>query len=234
MSRLFSNKFNSYKLRTEEKINYKRKIFIAYEGVRTEPKYFSRMNCYLNSQNKYNVELFLVDRFRKDGRSHPKHVRDGIIEYYEEISKDFIPRKDCLFIVIDIDDHFGDTPEKVAFNYNEYLHTLITKDGIKISAFVSNPCFELWLILQFEIADNLDLVKLKENEVIGNTTYCKSEYSKLRNKFKDLPFINAVNNARRNSISPLLENKLERLHLGVGTNLNELFEYILGPELSTV
>jgi hypothetical protein len=40
--------------------------------------------------------------------------------------------------------------------------------------------------------------------------------------------IDSINNARNNSISVLLENNLDTLYAKVGTNLNELFDYILG------
>lgn len=228
MSRLFSRKFDSYRVRDEEKIDYKRKVFIAFEGVDTEPKYFEKINKFLNSQNKYTVELFTVNRLKDDGKSHPKHVRDGIIEFYEEIKEHFLKKKDRLCIIIDIDKHFGETEDIVAENFKAYLESLSTSDGTKIYPYVSNPCFELWLILQFEEAEKLDLEKIAENKKTTKTSYIKKEYNRLNLKYNDISIIEAINNARSNSISALLENNIDELYYKIGTNLNDLFDYILG------
>lgn len=228
MSRLFSPKYDSYKARDEGKINYKKKIFIAYEGLNTEPEYFDKINKYLNSQRTFTVELFSVDRSRSDGKSHPRHVRDGMIEYYEVIKGDFIKNKDQLCIIVDTDKHFGETEEVVKTKYNEFLSSLLTSDGTKINAYVSNPCFELWLILQFNDGSSLNLIKLKENKKEGNTTYSKKELKRLEEANENMPIHIRVNNSRINSVSGIFENNISVLYNNVGTNLNELFDHIFG------
>lgn len=228
MTRLFSIKYDSHKTRVEGKIDYKRKVFIAFEGLNTEPEYFERINKYLNSQKTFMVEIFPVDRQRNDGKSHPHYVREGMIEYYEEIKDGFSKSKDMLCIIIDIDKHFGETEAIVKQKYCEYLSTLKTKDLIKVNAYVTNPCFELWLILQFVDGSQLDLVQVKENKKVRGLTYTKRILKELEKENEQMPIDQRVKNSRIHSVNHVFENCLINLYNKVGTNLNELFDQIFG------
>lgn len=92
--------------------------------------------------------------------------------------------------------------------------------------YVSNPCFELWLLFHFSDLDGLDLDAIKENLKQGRRTYTESllkerlggSYSKRRldfNKFKDKVFL-AISNSRKHPTAlPLLRDN-------VGSNIGLL------------
>jgi len=71
----------------------------------------------------------------------------------------------------------------------------------KIDLYVSNPCFEVWLLMHFEQFDTLDFQKLKENKRVGSSLKSRkysekkliefTGHSKTKLKFKT--FINRVN-----------------------------------------
>ncbi len=233
MSRFFSKTFDSYKIRNEEKINYKSKIFIAYEGVKTEAKYFN-MICEKNKDSlESKVEIFPIDRKKSDGKSHPTYVRDGLIEYYKDEIKDkFDKKSDSLWIVIDIDNHF----EKGNYlssknNFLEYLESLNLKNGIKINIAISNPSFELWQILHYESPIDLNLEKLKLNKKVSKTkTYIKSHLSQLCNEDKEKRKISnyykLTNVAIKNSEFKVLAQTNEETFDRVGTTVSDLFKVV--------
>lgn len=127
--------------------------------------------------------------------------------------------------MFDIDLHFGPIDKRES-KYNNFLKSLTTQDGVYIYPYVTNPCFELWLILQLETADNLDLEKVRKNNKIEKSTYLKIKYNELNKKKSQVAFIDRLQMARINSTSPLLETNVNKLWLKVGTNINSFFEYI--------
>lgn len=234
MPRLFSKEFNSYKLRKEEKISYKSKIFIAYEGVETEAKYFNMIKNKNKDSISSTVEVFPVDRLRKDGQSHPFQVRDGLIEYYEEIIKDYFDKKiDSLWIVVDIDKHFekGDKNSS-AKCFFEFLSSLETKDKIKINLALSNPSFEIWLILHYKSTKEIDLKLIKENPKISSRkTYIKSilkETLKEDNQRNNMStYYKYTNTAIKNSSSNDLGITNKELYEKVGTTVRNLLKSLI-------
>lgn len=232
MARLFCIPLNSFKTRDEGKKEFKKKVFIAFEGVVTEPDYFNKLQGYLNTQDKYSVEIYPVIRNKQDGKSHPTHIRNGIMEFYEENKSSFIPNKDMLCIIFDIDQHFGTTESTKKSKYSSFLNTLSITDKVSIIPYVLNPCFELWLYLEYVKPENMDLGKVALNKKISKKlTYLKTEYNKLkRNNPIDSIHIR-INESRKNSKSILLEKKLTDLYKNVGTNINELFDLILNESI---
>jgi hypothetical protein len=108
-------------------------VVLAYEGADTERLYFNAVKGCARF-NKDLIELHALQRPAGDHASSPKHVfnklkREAKDEY------NFGP-KDELWIVIDTD-RWRNIPEIVA----------ACQAQKNMFAAVSNPCFELWLLL---------------------------------------------------------------------------------------
>lgn len=234
MARLFSNAFDSYKVRTEHEKIIPKMIFIAYEGVVTEQKYFTLISDKIKSTPQSVVKIFPVERDKKDGKSHPQQIKDGIIEYYnEKIKSSFNKKVDSLWIVFDIDDHFKknkDLTEKDV--YSDFISDLYTEDGVVINAGISNPSFELWLILHFKTSDELDIPLIRENKKITKgKTYIKKILSDITlengKRININDYFDKTKNAIENSKSPKLFNNNKDLFENVGTTVNKLLEEIM-------
>ncbi|SFW32582.1 RloB family protein [Chitinophaga sancti] len=130
-------------------------IVLAYEGADTERLYFEAVkNCH--RFNKDLIELHALKRPPGDHASSPRHVfsklkREAKDEY------NFGP-KDELWMVIDTD-RWRNIPEIVAECQTQK----------NMFAAVSNPCFELWLLLHrqdisgFDAAQTDAILKNRKN-----------------------------------------------------------------------
>lgn len=223
---------SSKKLREEEKIPFKSRIYIATEGVETERKYFLKLEE--NSKDFVNktIDIIPIVREKKDGRSNPNHIRNGIKEYYNEKINNFIKGIDSLWIVIDTDQHFNSNTE-----YMEFISSL--NIDVKIEAAISNPSFELWLMLHYETAEEIDktsdLKKIKENIKESNkNTYIKKELTKKNKerflKGNTLHYYEHTKTAIKNAKSQLLVNENEKIYNNVGTTVSKLMEIIINGE----
>lgn len=238
MARNFSIQYESYKIREEGNKIDPKMIFIAYEGVVTESEYFNLISNKMKSMPQ-KVVVFPLDRDKEDGNSHPEKVKEGIIEYYNERLKGgFDKKRDNLWIIIDIDKHFKKTDLTTELEvYLEFLSNLITEDGVKINAGISNPSFELWFILHYKTAEELDIEKIKENRKVSkNKTYIKSLYSEILLEGKYLKekrrrnihdHFNNTLIAIKNSENKILCNENKELLDKVGTSVGKLLKMIL-------
>jgi|LSQX01.1.fsa_nt_gb hypothetical protein len=220
MSRLFQKR-NNYNHRETLHRKRKRKVWVAFEGVSTEPKYFEELKNLLSNNDEVICELMTLHRAKNDGKSHPYHVKNGLIQFYNEHKESF-DDNDSLWIVIDIDKHFG-SGEKAKEKYLNFLNTLKTNGQVEIKAAISKPCFELWLLLHYEDVEKLDLVKLKNNKKTGKQTYAK----RLLNKYEDQQNINNLDNvtlALSRAKHSKLEQDINRLIDNVGTLVYLLIE----------
>lgn len=225
MARLFSNVYDSDKERNEARIEAKRLIFVAFEGDETEPQYFEKLRRHLGQMDNCRVEIFPVIRKEEDTSSHPKHVRDGLYEYYsEKLKKHFNSKKDELWIVVDIDRQFSPTSSQTSEErYAAFLTSLEADFPVKIRAAISNPSFELWLILHFKTEAELDLAQIKLNRKIGSKTYIKRLLSDcIASDATDIVELTPV--ALKNSV-PLRKENCDLL-LEVGTSVPVLIESI--------
>ena len=111
-----------------------RLVVIAAEGFETENIYFEAMKTSLRAANVH-VEVL---RRIADGESSPEHVYEQVRGFMEEYN---IEDDDELWIVIDRDQWTNKMLSGVAryCAQNKNLHFC-----------VSNPCFELWLLLHLE------------------------------------------------------------------------------------
>lgn len=139
------------------------------------------LNCYINSDETVKV--------------------DDLIEYAKSIIKDntitFDPTIDHLCLIVDRDCK--------SFKSDQYDQVMHICDDNSIDLYVTNPCFEFWLLLHFDDVIDIDQVKLLENkkdngrtfaeiELRKRMTYTKSSYN-ANTLFRKIP--NAIANEKK-------------------------------------
>jgi len=174
-----------------------RLIIVAAEGMHTEKRYFEDLAIlYANPR----VHVQVLDRL--DTASDPQHV----MELLDEFRKIFPFKKDFdeLWLVIDVDRWKERNLSKVA--------TLCSQKSYAMA--VSNPCFEVWLLLHLKILSDYDeetLNEFKENQKTGDRTRLEIELVNLLGSYNKrdpdttqlLPHINqAIAEARRLDTHP--------------------------------
>jgi hypothetical protein len=183
------------------------KYFIAFEGSKTEYKYFSPENFILYFRLE-NVEIIPIQRKNNDTRSDPEHVIKIIDEY---CNKRKIKPSDWnkLSIVIDFD-KWGD--KKLS-----YILTYTKQKGYGF--YVSNSCIELWFILHEVDVSSWDKEKLTPCSKCRRLfhRYFNGHYDELYPKTEI-----AIKNAKK-----LNDNVCEQWPSDIGTNIYKLIEQIL-------
>lgn len=197
-----------------------RLFVIATEGQKTELKYFSDLNAEEYFPNN-NVKVEVIPS--EAGRSAPRHVLQRLDDFRRKYK---INEDDELWMVIDRDFHSWTIKE-----LSESRQLCIQKN-YKLG--ISNPCFELWLLLHLEdvnLLSDKEKDKLKWNKRRGKRTHCEhllcahlGNYSKSHPDFSQLlPQVNtAIERADR-----LTNNGKVDLFESIGTNLQELVRKLL-------
>jgi hypothetical protein len=173
-----------------------RMIIIATEGSVTEVSYFTQLNdAAILSSNKFQIKVIPPE----NNRSSPNHILRSLTNFKREYQ---IKGVDELWMVIDRD--------RWTIQMLSDIISQCKQKGIGLC--ISNPCFEIWLILHYK-----DLTKesqetkeaLRINKKEGNNTYVKSCISDLMgnehlNDYKDLfPLITeAINHAKSLKVIP--------------------------------
>ncbi len=118
---------------------------IAAEGDKTEAQYFQAIEDLFKDKDISNVHVEFIDRTEADAnKSDPKYVQQTLIDLEKqlEIKGYQITEKDELWFIVDVDEynnrikHLNDLEK--ACNSKAYYYMAL-----------SNPCFEVWLILHF-------------------------------------------------------------------------------------
>ncbi|HLO88076.1 MAG TPA: RloB family protein [Nostocaceae cyanobacterium] len=125
--------------------NGKWKLYIiAAEGYKTESNYFSQLvTQYEENFRISNFHVEFIDRLQS-GDSHPDSVYQTILEFSKELEHKYQLREnyDELWLIIDTDDY--ENRKQSILNLVQQCNTnSLYKLGL------SNPCFEIWLILHF-------------------------------------------------------------------------------------
>ena len=108
---------------------------IAVEGEKTEAQYFS-----LFDSDRVHVEVLPAG---PEGFSAPRQVLERLVKFEEQFD---LNEKDERWLVIDVDRQRGQFLDEVS--------RVARESGYDLA--VSNPCFELWLLLHFQEADTAD------------------------------------------------------------------------------
>lgn len=196
-----------------------RLIVIAAEGRNTENIYFEAMKGSLCASSVH-VEVLRRD----DDESSPENVLKQIVDFKNEYN---IEEDDQLWVVVDRDKWTSKMLSSVAryCAQNDNLHFC-----------VSNPCFELWLLLHLEDVANYDeqrmkaLAANKKNSRRGNT-WLKRQMKVLMGRYNEsdydafalLPTINlAIDRAEQLDLRPV-----DRWPQSVGTRVYLLARSIM-------
>lgn len=108
---------------------------IAVEGEQTEKQYFA-----LFESSRVHVEILTAG---PSNLSAPKHILERLVKFEEQYD---LGPEDERWLVADVDRQRGQFLDEV---------TQIARDsGYNLA--ISNPCFELWLLLHFREADPAD------------------------------------------------------------------------------
>ncbi|MDP6356938.1 MAG: RloB family protein [Planctomycetota bacterium] len=132
---------------------------LACEGAQTEPEYFKGLRARL-----YNPKLHVEVLERED----PSQSSPGaVIQMLDEFRRDYSIRAgDQLWLVIDKDRWTNASLSQVAQECEQKGYSLV----------LSNPCFELWLLLHFEdVASTIS----ERRDVLMNSQNVKREVGQL-------------------------------------------------------
>lgn len=135
----------------------------------------------------------------------------------------FDPETDRICIVVDRD--------RKSFREDQYRKVLALCRQEGYGLYVSNPCFEFWLLLHYDESLSLDADLLLENPKRGRRTYAECALRELdpafrKNRFDAKRYLLSLERAIRNEASfcedP--EELIDRLGSGVGVLLAEMRE----------
>lgn len=148
----------------------------------------------------------------------------GIIDKFDDIMKEsnitYEEGFDTICIIVDRD--------KDSFTENQYEDVKSICKDKSFKLYVTNPCFEFWLLLHFSDAKELDNNKLKENpKMINKKRYVESELCKFFPKYKKS---NYDGKEIATNVDTAIENEksfcedLEELKDNIGSNLGLLIQ----------
>jgi len=142
----------------------RRFIVIATEGTKTEKQYFEAMALADAFTPTSKVHIEVLEKLSTD--SSPTHI----IEMLDAFKRKYVLRKyDELWMVIDLDQWQDRELGTVAAQCVQKNYQLA----------VSNPCFELWLLLHFKSLDDYtdaELVEMAKNKhVTAKRTWLDKE-----------------------------------------------------------
>lgn len=156
----------------KEGVKSARLVVIAAEGRKTENIYFDAMKHHLCASGVYVVVLR-----RSSNTSNPEAVYAQIREF---MNKYLIEEDDQLWVVVDKDRW----KDKMLSNIAQHCSQ---NDNLYFC--VSNPCFELWLLLHLEDVVTYDDKKMNElrmnKKVNSSETWLKNYLKQLMGHYRE-------------------------------------------------
>lgn len=153
-----------------------------------------------------------------------ENITSKIIEYFksQRNTLDYNEEIDVINLIVDRD--------KNSFKKYQYFDLVkkCYKEGIKL--YVSNPCFEVWLLMHFNEFENLDHQKLLENKRVGKSKKARKYADKMlsdiigydKSNLNFSSFVNKVDDAVKRE-KKYCEN-LNELESKIGSNVGKLIE----------
>ncbi|MBQ6538596.1 MAG: RloB domain-containing protein [Eubacterium sp.] len=211
----------------EEQIEPFRKYFFICEGANTETFYFRRLidlRKQLGIHPLIDIRLWEKTEEDKD-MSYAKNLVKFANEQKMDPDNDFDLERDKMIIVFD-----GDIFEEKVSGYDELIASIEEKD----IAAVTNPCFELFLILH--IPDSYDQhISGHENDYL-----CMDEKGKYSHAYDILRELTGLNAKRNPDIGNLADNikiaisqekminqDIHRIKGKVSSNIGKVIEQII-------
>lgn len=143
-------------------------FIIASEGEVTERKYFNQL---VDSEIFNKAGRIAIEHLNHpSGDGNPISLRRQITEIKREVN---FRSTDEFWMIIDVD-QWQHLLEKNGYTFDTFIEECYNKD--KVQVLVSNPCFEMWLILHLRKISDLtpeQKKKLLLNEKEGNRPYAK-------------------------------------------------------------
>lgn len=177
---------------------------------------------YANDEINYDeIDNLVIDIFKE---AVFENISTDILEYLknQRINLDYNEEIDVINLIVDRD--------KSSFKDYQYFNLLneCYKENIKL--YVSNPCFEVWLLMHFDEFENLDHQKLLENKRVSKSKKSRKYADKMLSNIigynkKDLKFdtfIDRVDDAIKREKN-YCEN-LKELENKIGSNVGKLIE----------
>ncbi|QMW03886.1 RloB family protein [Spirosoma foliorum] len=205
-------------------VKEREKMFLlAYEGNETEPTYFEALKNDYRFNNDI-IEIVSLRRDKRDTKSAPKYVFENLRKIKDEYN---LGIDDELWMIIDRDRNRN--------NIEKYYQKCQEETNFFLA--LSNPCFELWLLLH--IKDLLEfteeeLIQITENRKIrpkGRRTYLKKLLSQIlsdgynESNLRPERFLPYIEEAVRRAKS--LNNPQENYPTGLGTDIYKLVEKLI-------
>ena len=177
---------------------------------------------YANEEINYDeIDNVIIDIFKD---IIFENISDKIIEYFkaQRNNLDYNEEIDVINLIVDRD--------KSSFKEYQYYDLVkkCHKEGIKL--YVSNPCFEVWLLMHFDEFENLDHQKLLENKRVGKSKKARKYADKMlsdiigydKSNLKFSSFVDKVDDAIKRE-KKYCEN-LNELENKIGSNVGKLIE----------
>lgn len=212
-------------------VEVKKLIIIAFEGAKTEYRYFFHLKTHLkiNLKSFVKIELLERDEDNKNSSAPTKVVKTitNVIEDKEKLIKIkskhsiFDDSYDIFWIVID-----REKQESKKVNLLKAIE-ICKENNIKIS--LVNPSFEFWLLLHFDIS-GYSKDDLFENKKNGNKRFLEKavgekigSYSK--SNFRT-DFITSESITLAIKQEEQFENELEKIIDNLGSNVGSLIKEV--------
>ncbi|CAA6807169.1 MAG: Unknown protein [uncultured Campylobacterales bacterium] len=224
--------FNEPIFKTESK-EVEKFVIIAFEGAETEHQYFS----HIKKEFKPNgITIACIKRGKgEENSSSPTKVAQTIIDIIEdkerltkiknECPHDFDDSYDLFWIVVD-----REKQESKKVNLTNAIKTC-KEHNIQVS--LTNPAFEFWLLLHFDISkysrsDLLENKKTSEQSKRFLETALISEIGQYNKSKLDTKFITFKNISLAVEQEVKFENDLDKIIDKLGSNVGNLMKEILG------
>ncbi|MBR2593855.1 MAG: RloB domain-containing protein [Firmicutes bacterium] len=222
--------WNSRPSDKEEQIEPFRKYFFICEGANTEPFYFKSL---IDLRKQLGIHpLIDIRLWEKTGKdkdiTYPKKLIDFANQEKMKLENGFDEERDKMVIVFD-----GDIFEEKVKGYDQ----LIADIEEKYIAAVTNPNFELFLILHIE-GSYENYIKDKEGDFLQKDK--KGKYSYAYRLLRDLRGINAKKNPKIGALAEYvfiaieqekcINQDIHRLKGRVSSNIGKIIESIIQDE----
>lgn len=153
-----------------------------------------------------------------------QHVISDILDIIKEGDLTYAEGFDKICLIVDRDrESFISTSEN---NQYDYVVDKCKEKGFGL--YVTNPCFEFWLLLHFDKVFNLDRNKLLENpKITAKRRYVEQELCKVwpgykKNSYKAEVLLKSIDKAVKNE-KKFCED-IQKLKLLLGSNIGTLIE----------
>lgn len=156
---------SSDNIMTKENLLKSIKDYLIINNIENNETLIKKAEDYINSYvadeiNCNEISNIIVDIFKDEVF---EQLADNISNYLE-IQKnvlDYNPEIDVINLIVDRD--------KGNFKEEQYDNLIIECEKKNIKLYVSNPCFEVWLLMHFDEFEKLDFKKLLENKRVNSS-----------------------------------------------------------------